>query len=556
MHNIKINEPQGINEGLWFVPLGGAGEIGMNLNLYGCDDKWLMVDLGVTFGDQNIPGVDIVMPDPKFIENRKDKLLGLILTHAHEDHLGAVPFLWPKLQCPIYTTPFTAEFLRRKLIDYPSMMEIEINEIPLSGNIKLAPFDIEFISITHSIPEPNSLAIHTPYGRVFHSGDWKFDDYPIVGNTPDYSKLKHFGDKGVLAMVGDSTNALTPGVSGSESEVQEKLKEIVSKQKGQVAIGCFASNLARIHSIVLAARENDREVALVGRSLWRLVDTAQKTGYISRKIKFYEAEDASYFPKDKVLYICTGSQGEPRAALSRIAFGHHRQVDFGDGDTVIFSSRIIPGNEKAIYKLQNQFSKLNVNIITSKDENIHVSGHPARDDIRKMYQIIRPEISIPVHGEQMHMRSHAELAKECNVKNVLLVENGDAVKLRPGNMHVTGQVFSGKMAWEGRNAISFSDTILRDRKKILYNGAVFISVLIRDNSFNNINIDVSVHGVENPFNGCDNSFASELKKKVINLNSSHLEDENMLEESIKRFVRKMYTKYNKKPLLQVHIIKL
>jgi ribonuclease J len=388
--------PKGLNKGLWFVPLGGSGEIGMNLNLYACDDQWLMVDLGVTFGDDSIPGVDVVMPDPSFIAERKDKLLGLVLTHAHEDHLGAVCYLWPYLQCPVYATPFAAEFLKRKLMETGLQDIVPLTIIPLGGRLELGSFDIEFITLTHSIPEPNALAIRTPYGNVMHTGDWKFDPDPLIGETTDFSTLQTFGDEGVLAMVADSTNVFSEGDAGSEGDVAVALTELIGKLKGRVAVGCFASNFARVESIARAAEANDRHVCLVGASLWRVTETARKTGYLSDDITLYEAEDAAHLPNDKVLYICTGSQGEARAALSRIAFNNHRDVTLEEGDTVVFSSRVIPGNEKSIFKLQNQLARLGVEIITAKDAPIHVSGHPARDEMRRMYGLIRPHTAIPV----------------------------------------------------------------------------------------------------------------------------------------------------------------
>ena len=433
--------PKGLDQGLWFVPLGGSGEIGMNLNLYGCDDQWIMVDLGVTFGDESIPGVDVVMPDPDFIAERKDKLLAIVLTHAHEDHLGAVAYLWDRLECPVYATPFTAEFLRRKLPETGIDKLVELIEVPLGGKLNIGPFDLEYITLTHSIPEPNALAIRTPHGTVMHTGDWKFDPDPLIGEVTDFTALEALGDEGVLAMVGDSTNVFSEGEAGSEADVREALTEVIGKCTGRVAVGCFASNLARVESIARAAEANGRHVSLAGASLWRVTATARQTGYLVDDIIFYEAEDAAHLPGDKVLYICTGSQGEPRAALNRIAFGSHRDVGLEEGDTVIFSSRIIPGNEKAILKLQNQLARMGVEIITARDAPIHVSGHPARDEMRKMYQMIRPHTAIPVHGEHLHMRAHAALAKECQVPQALLVENGSTVRLAPGDPVVAGEGF-------------------------------------------------------------------------------------------------------------------
>ena len=320
----------------------------------------------------------------------------------------------------------------------------------MAASYPWGPFDLEFITLTHSIPEPNALAIRTPYGTLMHTGDWKFDPDPLIGDVTDFAALEALGDEGVLAMIGDSTNVFSDGEAGSEADVRDALTEVIGKLNGKVAVGCFASNFARVESIARAAEANGRHVSLVGASLWRVTETARKTGYLDPDLTFHEAEDAAHLPDDKVLYICTGSQGEPRAALNRIAFGSHRDVKLDEGDTVVFSSRVIPGNEKAILKLQNQLAKMGVNIITAKQAPIHVSGHPARDEMRRMYGMIRPHTAIPVHGEHLHMRAHAELAKECQVPQALLVENGSTVRLAPGDPVVAGEVWSGRMAWGRR----------------------------------------------------------------------------------------------------------
>jgi ribonuclease J len=551
----NIKPPKGMNKGLWFVPLGGSGEIGMNLNLYACDDQWLMVDLGVTFGDESIPGVDVVMPDPDFIAERKDKLIGLILTHAHEDHLGAVAYLWPRLQCPVYATPFAAEFLRRKLSETGLQNVLPLTEIPLGGQLTLGPFDLEFITLTHSIPEPNALAIRTPYGTVMHTGDWKFDPDPLIGEVTDYETLEALGREGVLAMVGDSTNVFSEGESGSEGDVRVALTELIGKLTGRIAVGCFASNFARVESIARAAQANDRHVSLVGASLWRVVETARKTGYLAEDITFYEAEDAAHLPSDKVLYICTGSQGEARAALNRIAFGSHRDVALSEGDTAVFSSRVIPGNEKSIMKLQNQLAKLGVEIITAKDAPIHVSGHPARDEMKRMYGMIRPHTAIPVHGEHLHMRAHAELAKECQVPQALLVENGSAVRLAPGDPAVMGEVWAGRMSWEGDRAVPFWDPMLRDRKKIFYGGSVIVSVVLEQDGRLAADAKVSVLGLLDPMaDEGATALAEEIEDAIESMRGKARRDNGAVEEAVIRCIRRIFSNGQKgKPLTRVHI---
>jgi ribonuclease J len=329
--------PEGLDQGLWFVPLGGAGEIGMNMNLFACDGHWLMVDCGITFGDDSVPGIDIVMPDPGFIVARRDALAGLVITHAHEDHLGAVAYLWPQLKCPVYATPFAAEFLRYKLAETGLDGEVPLHVLPLSGRTQIGPFDVEFVTLTHSIPEPNAVVIRTPHGALFHTGDWKFDPDPLVGDAADLRKLQALGREDILALIGDSTNVFSEGEAGSERAVRDTLTAMFGRYTGRIAVGCFASNVARLASIAAAAAANGRHVALVGQSLWRIVETARKTGYLPPELRFYEAEDAAHLPRDRVVYICTGSQGEGRAALMRIAFDQHPDVTLEPGDVVIFS---------------------------------------------------------------------------------------------------------------------------------------------------------------------------------------------------------------------------
>jgi len=390
---------------LLFVPLGGSGEIGMNLNLFGYAGKWLMVDLGVTFGGEEHAGVDIIMPDPSFIVERRKDLVALVLTHAHEDHLGAVPYLWPRLECPIYATGFAASVLRRKLDDVGLTRRVTIHEYEPGQRLRLPPFEVEPIYITHSIPEPMALAIRTPAGTVLHTGDWKFDSHPVLGPASDEDRLRAVGGEGVLALVGDSTNALVPGESGSEEDVYRNLVTAIGECEQRVAVACFASNVGRLQSIARAAAKNDRHVGLVGRSLWRMTECARENGYLRDTPPFVDETEAGYIPREKLVIICTGSQGEPRAALSRIAADQHPHIVLEAGDTVIFSSRTIPGNERAILNVQNGLAKLGVRIVTAEDRPagkggpIHVSGHPARDELARMYQNVRPRIAIPVHGE-------------------------------------------------------------------------------------------------------------------------------------------------------------
>src|SRR5713101_2376250 len=417
---------------LFFVALGGAGEIGMNLNLYGYAGDWLMLDCGVTFGDDSQPGLEVVMPDPAFIVERRDRLLGIVATHAHEDHIGAIPYLWTQLRCPIWATPFTASLLREKLVEAGLADRVKINVVPMSGRFTIGPFDLELITLTHSIPEPNAVVIRTSAGTVLHTGDWKLDPEPLIGSPTDEARLRAVGDEGVLAIVCDSTNALKVGHSGSEGELRHSLTELVGRYGRRVAVACFASNVARLATIAHAARAHDRDVALVGRSLWRIEKAAREHGYLADVPRFLTEDEAGYVPREKILLICTGSKGEPRAALARIAREDHPNITLDEGDVVIFSSRIIPGNEKPIARLHNELVRLGIDIVTEADHFVHVSGHPAQDELVRMYQMIRPKIAIPVHGEARHLAAHADLALRCQVPEALVIANGDLVRLDRG----------------------------------------------------------------------------------------------------------------------------
>src|SRR5437763_1298704 len=411
-------------DALFFVPLGGAGEIGMNLNVYGYRGQWLIVDCGVTFGEEeHQPGVDVMMAVPSSIVERRDRLLGIGARHAHEDHSGAIPYLWPQLQCPVWATPCTAAVLRAKLIESGLAGQVRVTTVPMSGRFQIGPFDLELITLTHSIPEPNAVVIRTSAGTVLHTGDWKLDPEPLIGSTTDEARLRAVGDEGVLAIVCDSTNALKTGHSRSEGELRQSLTELIGRYDSRVAVACFASNVARLSTIAHAARVHDRDVALVGRSLWRMEKAARDNG----------------------LLICTGSQVEPRAALARIAREDHPNIVIEEGDVVIFSSRIIPGNEKAIGRLHNALIRLGIDIVTDEDHFVHVSGHPYQDELVRMYQMVRPQVAIPVHGEARHLLAHAELARQCQVPEALVIENGALVRLDRAGSTVIDDIPVGRI---------------------------------------------------------------------------------------------------------------
>lgn len=465
------------NTPLYFLPLGGSNEIGMNLNLYGYNDQWIMVDLGVTFGSDL--GVEVLMPDPAFIVERRKKLLGLVLTHAHEDHIGAVPYLWERLKCPIYATPFTLWLVKEKLKEVGLNKEVSLIEIPLGGSLKLGEFNIEFIDITHSIPEPNVLAIKTPYGTIVHTGDWKVDPAPMLGKSTDIKALKNLGDEGVLALVCDSTNVFVEGRSGSEADVREKLIDLVAKQTGRVFIACFASNVARLETCALAAKKAGRKAALVGRSLSRMDQAARQSGYLKDIDSFLGEEDVKKIERSKSLIICTGSQGEPRSALARIASGQHPRVKIEQGDSVIFSSRMIPGNEDAIKRLQENLIEAGAIVINaSYEDDIHVSGHPARDELKDMYKWVKPEILVPVHGEQAHLREHAAFGHENGIKNTIVPHNGSLIQLAPGKPKIVDDIGAARLALDGEVIVPFSGIQMRDRHRLMNSGVVFVSATL------------------------------------------------------------------------------
>ena len=468
---------------LVFLPLGGSNEIGMNFNLYGFGPpharKWIVVDLGVTFGDQTTPGVEIILPDPEFIQDYAKDILGIVLTHAHEDHIGAVAWLWPRLQAPLYATPFTAFLLREKLRENSACLEAEITEIPLGGSLTLGPFEIDFITLTHSIPEPNGLAIRTPLGTILHTGDWKIDPNPLLGDVTDSDAIQKLGDEGILAMVCDSTNVFVDGHAGSEADVRVALTTLIGGLKGKVAVACFASNVARMDSVIRAAEAAGRRVCLVGRSMHRMSAAAKSVGLMDDIEAFIPDTQAGYFPDDKILFLCTGSQGEARAALSRIAEGTHSQVRLGAGDACIFSSRVIPGNEVPIRNLQNKLADRGVRLYTERDQpGIHVSGHPCRDELAQMYHWARPQIAVPTHGERRHLLEHAAFAKDLQVPQTVTPRNGDMVRLAPGRAEVIDEVPSGRIYVDGGVLTPENGDALRERRHAAFNGILTVSVVL------------------------------------------------------------------------------
>ncbi len=545
-------------DALHFLPLGGAGEIGMNLNLYACRGRWLMVDLGITFAGDSLPGIDVIMPDPAFIEERRDDLLAIVLTHAHEDHLGAVAYLWPRLRCPVYATPFAAAVLREKLRDEGLLSEVPLTEVALSGRLDLDPFALTFISLTHSIPEPNALLIETPYGRVMHTGDWKIDPDPLVGDPLDEAALRQAGEAGVLALVGDSTNATVEGESGSEADVRRTLAALIAEREHGLAVTLFASNVARLESVALAARDAGREPVLVGRSLQRYVRAARASGYLDG-VRLLTEDEGAPLHKSQVVYLCTGCQGEPRAAMARIAGDSHPRVSLGTGDTVIFSSKIIPGNERPIAALHNRLVRQGVEVITEKDAGVHVSGHPCRDELRQMYQWVRPQIAVPVHGEARHMQAHGALARALQVPEPVLVENGDLLRLAPGPATVIGRAPAGRLALDGGQIVATDHVSIGARRKLMHNGAVFVSVVVDRGGRTLIAPMVSGRGI---LDGDDDEAARDTLSAAVadavdGLPRKQARDGAALEEAARLAVRRaVKVSHGKRPVIDVQIARV
>jgi ribonuclease J len=544
---------------LVFLPLGGVGEIGMNLGLYGYGGKWLMVDLGITFGDETTPGIEVFMPDPAFIVERRKDLVGIVLTHGHEDHLGAVAHLWPQLRCPVYATPFSTSLLKGKLHEAGLQNEVLIHSVDQGETVKIGPFSVEWVRQTHSIPEPNSLAIKTPLGTVLHTGDWKFDPKPLVGSAADTKRLESLGDAGVLAVVGDSTNVFNKGTTGSEAAVRESLIELFGQYKKRIAVACFATNVARVESIAVAAAAHGRHVALAGRSLWKIDKAARENGYLKDIPPFLDEHDAAHLPEEKVLYICTGSQGEPRAALSRIASDDHPHVVLRGGDVVIFSSRVIPGNEKDIYKLQNQFVRAGVEVVTEKDHFVHVSGHPGREDMTRLYSLVRPTIAVPVHGELRHLMEHADLARLCQVPKQMVIGNGDMLKLAPGEPEIVGQVQTGRLAMDGTRLVPADSVVLRDRNRMMYNGSAVVTVVFDRAGKMLGDPQVSAVGLLDPEHEAEEHEAvvEAVKEAVAELPAAARRDDEVTREAVRVAVRRHLKKsHGKKPLTDVHLVRV
>ncbi|HEY2068721.1 MAG TPA: ribonuclease J [Rhizomicrobium sp.] len=543
-------------DALVLLPLGGAGEIGMNFNAYGFGPpdarKWIVVDCGVLFGrETDTPGVDVIMPDIKFLTENREDVLAIVATHAHEDHIGAIGHLWPQLQCPVYATPFTARLIEDKLFEVGLDERVRPRVVPLGGKLTLGPFAIEFLSITHSIPEPNALVIRTPLGTVLHTGDWKLDPDPIIGEPTDEAAFRKVGDEGILAVVCDSTNALVQGHSGSEADVKKGLTDLIGTLKGRVAVTSFASNVARLDTVAKAAKAHGRTVALVGRSMHRIVGAAKETGYLKDFPNVVDEADAVHLPASKVLYLCTGSQGEARAALSRIASGDHPNVSLGQGDAVIFSSRIIPGNDIAIHELHNKLAALGVEVLTTEDHFVHVSGHPAREELAEMYRWTRPQIAVPVHGEVRHMAEHARLARSLQVPQAVTIENGQMLQLAPGRATIIDEVPSGRIYLDGRIKVESGLGLTRARRSLAFAG--FIGVTLPLNQKGRVAGEPAffLEGIPEPVHQHIQAAVEEALRRY----NPKKGDEEALKEQIRRAARRAANDaWGKKPVTRVEVV--
>ncbi|WP_322517259.1 ribonuclease J [Rhodopseudomonas palustris] len=550
---------------LVFAPLGGVGEIGMNLSIYGLGNRqqrsWLAVDLGVSFGDEeHLPGIDLIMPDIRFLEKEKKNLVGLVLTHAHEDHFGAIIDLWPKLRCPIYATKFSASLFAAKLAAERTTLKIPITVVPSGGRIDLGPFNVEFIPVAHSIPESHALAIRTSAGLVLHTGDWKIDPTPVVGPPTDEKRLRELGDEGVLALIGDSTNAVRDGHSPSETEVGASLTGLIKAAKGRVAVTTFASNVGRMRAVADAAKAAGREVVLVGRAMDRVSQVARECGYFDGVQGFRGSEYYGHFPPDKVLALCTGSQGEPRAALARIARDDHPDVTLNKGDCVIFSSRTIPGNEKAVGGIINGLVNQGIEVITDRDHLVHVSGHPRREELRELISWVRPQLLIPVHGEALHLNEHAKLARQMGVPKVVVCRNGDLVRLGPGDPAIIDQLPAGRLYKDGTILEEEKSRAVVERRKMAFAGCAFVALALTQTGDMVDDPEVELIGVpENNSAGepLDDIVFDAVVATVEGLPKARRRDPDAVAESVRRTVRSVVQQHwGKKPLCFVHVLRV
>ncbi|WP_137124202.1 ribonuclease J [Roseomonas sp. HF4] len=541
---------------LAFIPLGGTGEIGMNLNVYRCDDALLAVDCGIGFAGRDNPEVDVMVPDPAWLAERRDRLVGLVITHAHEDHIGAVAHLWRQFRCKVFATPFAAAVLTRKLGEAGLLHEVPLVVTQPRARFRLGPFDCEYIPVAHSVPESQALAIRTRHGTVLHTGDWKLDPDPLIGPRTDEAAFAALGEEGVLAMVCDSTNAMVEGHSGSEAEVRRNLAALIRSLKGRVAVTGFASNVARLESIALAGRAAGRQVSLFGRSLRNIETAARDCGYLKSIPPFVPEEEAGYLPDDEILLICTGSQGEPRSAMAKIAEDTHSNIALGEGDTVIFSSRRIPGNERAIQRIQDGLVRRGCKVMTDEDHMVHVSGHPARDELRRLYALVKPRFAVPVHGEWRHMQDHAGLATECG-SMPFLIEDGDVLRLSGNRPEVVESVPAGRLAIDGDRLIPMEGGLLAARRRMMFNGVVMASFAVDGQGRVLGEPQISAPGLFEPGDPEPGIIAADLRRVVADLPAALRREDDQLREAARSALRKSVgRRLRKRPTVEVHLLRV
>lgn len=556
MNDFQASALPDATDDLAFIPLGGTGEIGMNLNVYRCDGRLLAIDCGIGFGGPEMPEVEVMVPDPVWLAARRDRLVGLVITHAHEDHIGAVAHLWPMLRCPLYAGPFASAVLRRKLNEAGLGGEARVTTLPLSGRVDLKPFDLEFLRVSHSVPESQAVAIRTRHGLVLHTGDWKLDPEPLIGPPTDEASFARIGEEGVLAMVCDSTNALVEGHSGSEAEVRRNLTALVRGLRGRIAVTCFATNLARVESIALAAQAAGRQVALFGRSLRNAEAAARECGYLRQIEPFVPEDEAGFIPDDNLLIICTGSQGEPRSALAKIGSDTHPAIALGEGDTVIFSSRMIPGNERGILQMQDALARRGCRVMTADDHMVHVSGHPARDELKRLYALVKPRFAVPVHGEWRHLSEHAALARDLGAEPIL-VEDGDVLRLSPGRPDVVEGVPTGRLAVDNGRLLPLSGGVLSARKRMLFNGVVVGSLVVDGGGRILGTPQVSAPGLFESGDPDAVQVAAELARAVTDMPMQLKREDDALREAARSALRKAVSRrVRKRPNVEVHLLRV
>ena len=550
--NLKLYE-----KGLYFISLGGIGEIGANCYLYCCDGKWIMIDLGLSFADEQFPGVDLLVPKIKFIEEIKDNLVGIIISHGHEDHAGAVAYLADKIKCPVYASSFAKLLIENRLKEFGKLDSVNLVELESKKDLSLNNFNLRFIDTTHSIPQPQAIVIETSYGNLLHTADWKIDDNPTLGNSFNKNSFIELGNEGVLALIGDSTNADIPGFSGSEDEVKKELKQVFSRYINRIVVTCFSSNIARIINIVYAAKKNNRKIALIGRSMKKNIEAAVKSRLIEDYDIFISEEEASLIPKENLVIICTGSQGEKKSALYRIAYNTHRNIHLEEDDVVIFSSRDIPGNEKSINNLKNLLIRQRVEIITADDDLVHVSGHGYAEEIKQIYNWTKPYISIPVHGENMHLTSHKKISEASQVPITKILQNGKCLKIAPGDCSIVDDIETGKLIVEGRYLYDSDSDFIKDRRKYSYEGVTMISILINSDQSIDKNIKLSLIGLPSEeLSSIKEEFKSDFIENYIKLNDDQKSSDQIVIDLIRKNLKYVLKSIlQKKPEIQIHLIR-